>query len=759
MELRDLFNAQLEVQAQRNAALLADSPLLGTTVRSEALPFQLDLAGRSTLSLEQDIILEALEIEAARTAVEALASLALIGESDHLGGGLEIIPALCRTLALVDFDAVEYTIEHAHVSIGYYAVLAAFGYIPHNTVVDRFRRGLETPGHVAWTPGGTQLNGGRLGVIVPAAVGQALGKRAIHGDAAWVICHCGDAGWISPQALSGFHTADYHNAPVTFVMHRNGIQLSGATAGIMRKDPRSIIAALGVEIIEVRSLHDRAEYYEAIHHARALAAGGRPALIYPLGSTDIDLRRFGEANGIEAEVEAFALANRIDAGRDLWIPGSLMSYRDVQPMLECIALVNGLPGGKHHHDGHMKGRSVLDVLENPMLQLDAAAERVLEELRRRSPAEVVQQARPRPGSPNLVLTPEILNEVKLPHAGDQTSARSGSRAAYELLARSFPENVFVVSCDLDPSTKLDAARKHLRPERQFELSIAEQTATLLANGLACAASDRPQLTVFSTFAAFFEGIAREGFEFWRYQRNLNGVNEGLNVVFHLSHVGANTGRDHFSGWGLDWINLAIGYMPYLRRFYAPCDARAAFVAVRDMASACGAHIIGIPRDSLPVLVDQQGRALWENTSPWNNLSWYREFEGARAAIIVIGAPAWTAGEAAEVLNATGTPCDVVIINALPLAAGELRGLVQRYPAGIVTVEDGLIGTPDSGLRGIAGMFAALRISDGNCVKCAHVGIVDPRIAPSDGYREVWEHFGITRPAIVKAVEALVADAG
>ena len=38
--------------------------------------------------------------------------------------------------------------------------------------------GLDIPGHVSWLPGGTQLNGGRLGVMIPVAVGQALGLRA-----------------------------------------------------------------------------------------------------------------------------------------------------------------------------------------------------------------------------------------------------------------------------------------------------------------------------------------------------------------------------------------------------------------------------------------------------------------------------------------------------------------------------------------------------------------------------------------------------
>jgi hypothetical protein len=35
-----------------------------------------------------------------------------------------------------------------------------------------------------------------------------------------------------------------------------------------------------------------------------------------------------------------------------------------------------------------------------------------------------------------------------------------------------------------------------------------------------------------------------------------------------------------------------------------------------------------------------------------------------------------------------------------------------------------------------------------------VGIVDPRIAPSEGHDEVWAHFGITRENIVAAVESL-----
>ena len=82
------------------------------------------------------------------------------------------------------------------------------------------------------------------------------------------ICHCGDAGWISGQALNGFIGASLHGAPMVFVMHRNGIQLSGTTARVMDKDPRPIVTSLGIEVIEIPSLHERRELFERLRATR-----------------------------------------------------------------------------------------------------------------------------------------------------------------------------------------------------------------------------------------------------------------------------------------------------------------------------------------------------------------------------------------------------------------------------------------------------------------------------------------------------------
>jgi hypothetical protein len=151
----------------------------------------------------------------------------------------------------------------------------------------------------------------------------------------------------------------------------------------------------------------------------------------------------------------------------------------------------------------------------------------------------------------------------LPGPDKWVSARAGSKAAYAAVARSIPSAVSSVvrSQPLDEAGKAAALvpPSRVRDEHRGAGGIADGRRLVVRE-------HRAQLNVFATFAAFMEGIAHEGFEMWRY-RAANQVNEGLNVVMHLSHVGACTGRDHFSGWSLDWINFALGYLPFLRRFY------------------------------------------------------------------------------------------------------------------------------------------------------------------------------------------------
>ena len=728
-----------EQQSARNQQLVKQSPTHGAEIRSEVLPFAVDLKAAS-LSDDAEASLAGLEKTAATIAIESLISLAKVNDIDHLGGGLELIGPLLMTLGATDYRGVQFSIEHGHTSIGYYSALAALGFLPRQRVVESFRRSLDIAGHVLWVPGGTPIGSGRLGVTVPVTAGWSLGLKAAHGQDALVICHTGDAGWISGQALNGLIGASLHGAPMVLVMHRNGIQLSGTTARVMNKDPRPIVTSLGVEVIEIASLHQRRELFGAYQHAAALARGGKPCLIYPVGYPKATVRDFAQRYGIVKDAEHFAEKHKVAIDTPVQIPGSLMSYRDPHAMLECLFYVNELPGGEAHHDGGMKGRDHAAVLANPMLQLTAGEQAAVDRLRAQPKRIVVEKARPKPGSPNLVLSSADVAAVALPGTDKPVSARVGSEAAYVAVAKKYPSQCFFVSCDLNPSTRLGKAAALVPAGHAFEMSIQEQAATLMTDGLSFVA-DRPQLNVFATFAAFMEGIAREGFEFWRYQRNLTGANEGLNVLLHFSHVGANTGRDHFSGWSLDWVNLALGYLPFLHRFYAPADARSAFIAVRDAAAHYGGHIVAIPRDTLPVLTKQgSSEPLWQADDAWSAVTQMRSHANAKTAILALGAPAYLGVAASDKATAAGLPTDVYVVNGFPLEDGFLADLATRYER-VLTIEDGLIGTPASGLQGFAGVAASSLINAG--VSLHHFGIVDPSVAPSETFDEVWKHFGIS----------------
>src|SRR5690349_5876847 len=195
------------------------------------MPHAADLDAAS-LPEGQGHALAALEKTAARIAIESLVSLAKVNDIDRLGGGLELIGPLLATLGVVDYKGRQFSIEHGHTSIGYYSALAALGFLPRERVIEKFRRSLDIAGHVSWIPGGSPLGSGRLGVAIPATAGWSLGLKAAHGQDTFVVCHTGEAGWSSGQALNGMIAASLHGAPLAMVMHRNGIQLSGTTAKI-----------------------------------------------------------------------------------------------------------------------------------------------------------------------------------------------------------------------------------------------------------------------------------------------------------------------------------------------------------------------------------------------------------------------------------------------------------------------------------------------------------------------------------------------
>ncbi len=70
---------------------------------------------------------------------------------------------------------------------------------------------------------------------------------------------------------------------------------------------------------------------------------------------------------------------------------------------------------------------------------------------------------------------------------------------------------------------------------------------------------------------------------------------------------------------------------------------------------------------------------------------------------------------------------------------------------MITIEDGLIGTVEAGLRGFAAFVSGKLAESG--MKLEHLGIVDPRIAPSETFEIVWAHWGMTADALTERLLA------
>ena len=162
-----------------------------------------------------------------------------------------------------------------------------------------------------------------------------------------------------------------------------------------------------------------------------------------------------------------------------------MSFRDPHAMLECLFYVNELPGGEAHHDGGMKGRDRAAVLANPMLQLTRRRDRPRSSACGSSrSASSSQTARPAKGTPNLVLSSADVAGIALPGTDKPVTARAGSEAAYVAVAKKYRVAVLlrvVRSQSVDASSA--RPRRSCRPAHAFEMSIQEQAATLMTDGL------------------------------------------------------------------------------------------------------------------------------------------------------------------------------------------------------------------------------------------------------------------------------------
>lgn len=209
------------------------------------------------------------------------------------------------------------------------------------------------------------------------------------------------------------------------------------------------------------------------------------------------------------------------------------------------------------------------------------------------------------------------------------------------------------------------------PDRGFDVGISEGHAVTFAGGLA-KSGKRPFVAIYSSF------LQRA------YDNIIHDVAiQGLPVVFCIDRAGL-VGEDGVTHNGL----LDLSYLRCIPGIVisAPGDVDTLKKLMVTAAATDTPFVIRYPRGKVPVRD-------FESEGPMAGLKVGRSrrvvsSEGARFAILSLGAPLPDAVKASEILDNNGIKADVYdMIWLKPLDENTLRHVMENYD-GIVTVEDG-----------------------------------------------------------------------
>lgn len=287
-------------------------------------------------------------------------------------------------------------------------------------------------------------------------------------------------------------------------------------------------------------------------------------------------------------------------------------------------------------------------------------------------------------------------------------------------------NVVVLDADLSKSTKTaDFGKKY--PERFFNMGIAEANLLGTAAGLAAAG----KIPFASTFAIFAVGRAFE-------QIRNSIAYPKLNVKIAATHSGITVGEDGGSHQAIEDVAImrAVPNMVVL----VPADGEETRQAIFAAANYYGPVYIRMGRLDVPLLFGEDysfeiGKA--------NVLK-----EGTDVAIMANGVMVSMALEAAAELAAEGINVSVVNVASVKPLDEETIVRIAKTTRAVVTAEEHNI---------IGGLGSAISevLAEKQPTPIVRVGLKDT-FGESGKPSELLEKYGLTKPALVKAVHEVLA---
>ncbi len=318
---------------------------------------------------------------------------------------------------------------------------------------------------------------------------------------------------------------------------------------------------------------------------------------------------------------------------------------------------------------------------------------------------------PEPVDPGV---PEVLHYLP----DEPVATRTAYGNALVRLGPRFPDMV-CLDGEVSNSTRSAAFRKH-RPERFFEMYVAEQNMVGAALGLAV----RGKKPFVSTFAAFLT----RAFDQVRMSRYSDA-----SMVLVGSHAGVSIGQDGPSQMGLEDLAM-FRTLPEAAVLY-PSDAVSTERLVEEAALWGGIAYIRTTRGKTPVLYDPA------EAFPVGGSKVLRQSRHDRVTVVAAGITLHEALAAADRLAEEGVAVRVIdLYSVKPLDRKTLDRAAEETSA-IITVED------HYAEGGLGEAVAA-------AVRKAPVRVLAVRTKSRSGAPEdLLEDHGISRAAVVSAVRA------
>ncbi|MCF8062054.1 MAG: transketolase [Deltaproteobacteria bacterium] len=295
------------------------------------------------------------------------------------------------------------------------------------------------------------------------------------------------------------------------------------------------------------------------------------------------------------------------------------------------------------------------------------------------------------------------------------------------LARLYPRYPDIVCLDAEVSNSTKTAVfKERRPERFFEMYVAEQNMVGVALGLA----SRHKIPFVSTFAAFFT----RAFDQIRMSRYSDA-----RIAFVGSHAGVSIGPDGPSQMGLEDLAM-FRTLPGAAVLY-PADPVSTERLVEEAARWEGISYLRTTRGKTPVIYDPG------EDFPVGGSKILRQSGNDAATVVAAGITLHEALAAADRLAEEGIAVRVIdLYSVKPVDRDTLRRAAEETRA-LVTVED------HYAEGGLGEAVAA-------AVPGARLHILAVRKTPRSGRpEELLDDQDISRGAIVETVKAIVARPG